>query len=386
MAYPAFSRPCQASGPKEVKRIAHFIETGIPGGAEQVMLDLCMSIKHDMPGHEPVVLTFGHEWTIEQCRQKQIEHLTMPYLPLFKRTLLLPLFGLMLAIWLRRQRIHLVHSHLFGPITGAAFATFLSRLPHVGTLHDIYMIKEKPARIRLLQLASMLGTKLVTVSEQMRSFYARGIDPARLQTIYNGIDTSLFSPAVHRSATQAPTEQAELPAVRIVCVGRLIELKQVDKVITACVELLGNNDLSLTVVGDGPEKEALMALSKDHSDRIQFTGQQDGSERFLQAADIFVQFSNTEGLSRSIIEASACGLPCVVSDVGGNREIVIDRQSGYVIAHDDEHALTRALGKLVGDAGLRARFGEAARAHAVDLFDAAACNHRYQTLYKSLFD
>ena len=361
---------------KKIKRIAHFIETDIPGGAEQVMLDLCLSIKDGMPEFSPVVLTFGHQWTIDQCKQKGIEHITLPYHQFFKKTWLLPIFGILFAIWLKRRNINLLHSHLFGPITGSAFATFLAHIPHIGTLHDIYMIEEKPIRIKLIKLASKLGTRLITVSQQMNAFYAKEIARDKLQTIYNGINTSAYTPVKHATSS----------TVKIICVGRLIKLKQVDKIITACISLLNKYDIDLTVIGDGPEINMLKEISKKYLEKIHFMGQQNNIEQYLQLADIFIQFSTTEGLSRSIIEASSSGLPCIVSDVGGNHEIVIEQKTGYVISPDDEPALLTSLENLICDKQLRRKFGLAAREYAIQMFDEPVCNGKYQSLYENLLN
>lgn len=363
-----------------MKRIGHFIETGTPGGAEQVMLDLCMHIKNDMAGFEPVIITFDHEWTINKCRELGIAHLSAPYRFLFKKTALLPLFGLFFAIWLRNNRIRLLHSHLFGPITGAAFATFLSRIPHIGTIHDIYMVAEKPVRSRLFQIASVLGTRLVTVSLQMQDFYRQYISNQRMQTIYNGIDTGKFCPP----SSKAPEHTAE-STVKIVCIGRLVPLKQVDRVIEVCERLLKTHDICLTIVGDGPDMDRLRQQGKnmEPGTQIRFVGQQADAVPYLQEADIFVQYSTTEGLSRSIIEAAACGLPCVVSDVGGNREIVIHNETGLVIDADDDDALLQSLARLADNRTVRKQYSAAARKHALAHFDASACNRRYQNLYNS---
>ncbi|MFT6835925.1 MAG: glycosyltransferase involved in cell wall biosynthesis [Francisellaceae bacterium] len=361
---------------KKNRRIAHFIETDVPGGAEQVMLDLCLSIKGEMPEYSPVVLTFGHQWTIEQCKAKGIQHITIPYKLFFKKTIFLPIFGVLFAIWLKKNNIALLHSHLFGPITGSAFASFLARIPHVGTLHDVYMIEEKPIRIKLIKLASKLGTKLITVSQQMNAFYAKEITKDKLLTIYNGINTLLYK----------PDKAIKTSTIHVVCIGRLVKLKQVDKVITTCIGLFDHYNIDLTIVGDGPEMGVLRELSKNNLEKICFLGQRNNTEQYLQSGDIFIQFSTTEGLSRSIIEASASGLPCIVSNVGGNKEIVIDQKTGYIIPPNDTASLSQSLEKLICDKKLRHEFGKAARKHALTMFNEQVCNQKYLSLYLNLIN
>ncbi len=356
-------------------KIAHFIETDIPGGAEQVLLDLCLYTQQNHPDLKPVVLTFGHQWTMERCQKLGIEHLTIPYLKLFKKSVFLPFFTIAFAYWLRKNNIRLLHSHLFGPITGSAPACWLARIPHVGTLHDVYMIQEKPSRIKLIQLANTLGTKLIAVSKNMQTFYQQQAPLPQLPVIYNGIDTDAFRPMERKDHNEPIT---------LSCTGRLIPLKQVDQIIEATLRLLKKYNVKLVILGDGPERQKLERLAAEYPENILFEGQQNTVRDYLWRTDIFVQYSTTEGLSRSIAEAACCGLPCVVSDVGGNPEIVVHNQSGLLVPHNDIDALYQGLEDLISNQERRQQFSLQARQHAIEQFDKDACNESNIALYKKL--
>jgi glycosyltransferase involved in cell wall biosynthesis len=321
-------------------------------------------------------LTFNSEWLMKKCIELELDYVKIPFHRFFKKTYLLPIFGFLFAGWLKRQKISILHSHLFGPITGAAFAAFLARIPHVGTLHDVYMISDKPLRIYLIKFADFIGTRLVSVSIQMNKFYSVRTSLKNIQTIYNGIDTDAYK----------FVELKNEGVIKILCLGRLVKLKRVDVVISAFKKLLIDYPVELHIVGDGPEMNNLKSCAKENEENIIFHGQQDQCLKYLQSSDVFVQFSTTEGLSRSIIEASSCGLPCIVSDVGGNNEIVLHEKTGYVIDSKDEDkdVLYAAMVKLVSTQGIRATFSLAAREHAKNNFSHFTCNQKYLELYNNL--
>lgn len=363
----------------QTRRIGHFIETDIAGGAEQVMIDLARYTTESGTGLTPVILHFGHPWISEQCNQYGIEQQIIPFRKNFKSTMRLPLFALEFAGWLRKQHIDVLHSHLFGPITGASLAAFIARIPHVGTLHDVYMIQEKPLRRFLLKLSILEGTRLVTVSRDMEQFYHQQchLKAGAIRTIYNGLD----SPVVTKDKSEQPVEKSPV----IICVGRLVKLKNVDLILRAAHQLAKNQRFQLWILGEGPESETLKQSAGNLlGNTIQFHGVQDNVDQWLAKADIFVQFSSTEGLSRSILEAAYAGLPAVVSDVGGNREIIHDNVSGFVIESGNVDQLVQALTTLLQNRELRQQFGETGRTICAKTFAREPNNNAYLNLYKSL--
>jgi len=103
--------------------------------------------------------------------------------------------------------------------------------------------------------------------------------------------------------------------------------------------------------------------------RVRFLGYRDDMADLMRAADIFTLPSHREGMPRSIIEAMLTGLPVVATDVRGSREEVVDGETGLLVPVRDAAALARALGRLVGDTGLRAAMSAAGLERARTLYD-----------------
>lgn len=366
-------------------RIAHFIETGIPGGAEKLLLDICFTLQET--GHQPVLLHFDHPYFKQQCMLHGIQQHNVPDRESFKSTRNLWRFALTFKRFLQQHNIDLLHSHLFGPITGAAAGTFLAGIPHVGTLHDIYMIEEKPARIHLLQIAALLKTHLVTVSESMQDFYRqKSFFPHRsLQTIYNGVR---IPSTPHLTEAIQLRQQLNIPANDIIItnVGRLVPLKRHDLLLKAAAKLGHDAPYTLLIIGDGPEMHTIQKLIDQHQlqANVILTGHRHDVDRLLRISDIFVQCSDTEGLSMSIIEAMAAGLPCIVTDVGGNHELIKNNENGWRIPASDSDSLTEKLRSLLHNPNERKRMGNTSQILVSSTFSHASCMQAYMKLYQRL--
>lgn len=362
-------------------RIGQFIDTDSRGGAETVVIELSRALAQ--AGHEPVVLHFGSPHLDRYCRRLGLEQRILPAHGHYKSTRTLPLFARSFARVLRQEGIGALHAHLFGPVTASAIAGRLAGIPTVGTLHDVYSITEKPQRIRLLQLSALLGCRLVTVSRDMRRIY-RGIGwfpAAQLQTIYNGVRVPAVEP---EEIAAARAELALPPTARVLLsVGRLVELKRHEILIRALAEIPKFHPIYLLCAGDGPRLEALRQVAADRgvADRVKFLGNRDDVPTLLRLADAFALASSTEGLSCSILEAMAAGVPAVVTDVGGNPELVEHGRTGYLVPAGDVQAMSRRLAQLLTCDEALQRMGRASSERARELFSFDAMMSAYLGRY-----
>lgn len=144
----------------------------------------------------------------------------------------------------------------------------------------------------------------------------------------------------------------------------------------------------LLIVGDGPQRTELEGLARELgiAPRTEFTGAVAHAEvpAWLNRFDIYAAPSrlDSESFGVAVIEASACALPVIVSDAGGLPEVVRDGETGLIVARDNAPALQAALKRLVLDAGLRTRLGQAGRAHVAQAYEWRHCVDLMEQCYE----
>ena len=202
--------------------------------------------------------------------------------------------------------------------------------------------------------------------EEARDF---GVSPERIHLLPNGVDLTQFSPL-------PPVERAERrralglspSTVACVFVGRLSREKGILELLDAWQRIQPANATLLVAGPDmpdspwdaGPEARARVVRHGLQSS-VRFLGPMERPAELLQLADLAVQPSHFEALGLSAIEALACGVPVIASDVGGLPEFVIDGTNGRLVPPGDVDALASALRGLIEDPATRARLAAAAR-------------------------
>ena len=139
----------------------------------------------------------------------------------------------------------------------------------------------------------------------------------------------------------------------------------------------------LVLVGDGPERESIEVAAHQHgvSASVLLPGLQDNVTEWLKCMDVFCLSSDQEGTSVTLIEAGMCALPSVVTNVGGNPEIVDDGKTGLVVPSGNEGALTDALIRLGNEPALRRAMGVAARHRVEATYSLDRMVDRYLEVY-----
>ena len=209
-----------------------------------------------------------------------------------------------------------------------------------------------------------LDVVFVNSEEYRQSWIKRGFDPAKLEIFPRGLDTCLFHPK-RRDARFFEKFAAGNGAVRLLYVGRISREKDLD-LLADTYRRLRNEGLpvQLFVVGHGPYLQAFAASLPE----AVFTGYLRGEElaRAYASADVFVFPSTTDTFGNVIIEAQASGVPVVVSDSGGPKELVEHNENGLITKSHDVEDFTRAVRQLVVDPALRERMRGRARESVTD--------------------
>lgn len=209
-----------------------------------------------------------------------------------------------------------------------------------------------------------LDTVFVNSEEYRQSWIKRGFDPTKLKILPRGLDTELFHPA-RRAPTFFEKFGAYNGEVRLLYVGRISREKDLDLLAAAYRRLRDEGlPVQLFVVGHGPYSEA---FAKSLPEAI-FTGYLSGDElaTAYASADIFVFPSTTDTFGNVILEAQACGVPVIVSDSGGPKELVEDKSNGLITKSRDLEDFAGAIRALVTNPSLRERMGKSARGSVID--------------------
>lgn len=260
---------------------------------------------------------------------------------------------------------------------------------HGWDVHDLHGTSWKSVWLR--KVHSPLIDRYVTVSKHLERYLVEtiGIAPARITQIYNGVDTDRFAPPAARLDGVLPPGFAGPGSVVIGTVGRIQPVKDQATLVRAFAALARTPEggkLRLAIVGAGPLFDDLRRLidSLGIAERTWLPGAVTNVPEVLRAFDVFALPSLAEGISNTILEAMATGLPVVATGVGGNVELVAEGSTGRFFEPGDANALARLIAGYAADATLRAEHARAARKAAVERFALDRMVAQYQATYDRL--
>src|SRR5438270_4694487 len=321
-------------------------------------------------GKELIVITSRNELTVDEIPIKNFKPIGEFELPEYELQKLSFPPILQMLDYIQRERFSEVIISTPGPIgLTALLAAKMLNLQTSGIYHTDF-----PQYIRILTEDSFLesstwhymhwfygqlDTVFVNSEEYRQNWIARGFEPGKLKIFPRGLDTEPFTPA-RREPMFWEKFGASNGQVRLLYVGRITREKDLD-VLANSYRRLRDEGLSvqLFVVGHGPYTQGLSELLPD----AVFTGYLTGTElaTAYASADVFAFPSTTDTFGNVIIEAQASGVPVVVSDSGGPKELVEDEANGLITKSHDVDDFTRAVRALIVDPGLRKRMGDCAR-------------------------
>lgn len=225
---------------------------------------------------------------------------------------------------------------------------------------------------------------LFAVSEQLKHDLVKhvGIPEQHIRVLHNGVDLERFG-SDNRAEVRRQLGLRQTDLV-IGSVGRLVPVKNYSLLLTA-LAALDRKNLVAVLVGDGPARADLEGLAQTLgiAHQVRFLGHRDDITSLLAAMDIFVLPSTHEGMSNTLLEAMASGVPSIASDVGGNPEIISHGQDGYLFSSGNVPELVSLLQRLCYDADLRRRLGETGRARIASHFSIRTMIGRYEDLYET---
>jgi L-malate glycosyltransferase len=298
----------------------------------------------------------------------------------------------------RHQGLDLLHVHYAIPhATSAVLARQILacdgiHIPVVTTLHgtDITLVGQDPSFAPVVTHAINASDGVTAVSDYLRSeTYARFKVDREIEVIPNFVDTNRFS-----RQEKGHFKRAICPAGErlLVHVSNFREVKRAPDVVRVFARLHADAaegtgpGVKLLFVGDGPDRPLTEALARDlgvHHD-VRFLGKQEPVEELLSVADVMLMPSGSETFGLAALEAMACGVPVVSSDIGGIPELNIHGETGFLCPLADVDCLTEYTRKLLLDDELHARMAAAARQRAEEVFHLDRIVPRYEAHYAAV--
>ncbi len=336
-----------------VLRVMHVIETLEIGGAESVLADLVNLCE---PRFQPYICCLEQSGPIERRLRKDAQVFVMHRQGGNDYTL-----PFRLARLFSEQRIDVVVSHGWGTYLESVLARKLSGaqvMVHVA--HGNFPPHAPGPTSRLKRLIRRCAETLfsvgvhqfVAVSEGVKSAITSqtAIPAGKIRVVLNGVP--IIAPKPEQGAMLRKTIGLREDDVVVGTVGRLAAIKNYACLLRAmAVAKRENAQIKLVLLGDGDEREALETLSEQLGlkEDVHFLGNRDDVTGWLNVFDMFVLSSLYEGVSRAILESMAASLPVIATDVGGNREVIVDGVTGLITPPSEPNNLAKAILQLAGD-------------------------------------
>jgi glycosyltransferase involved in cell wall biosynthesis len=256
-------------------------------------------------------------------------------------------------------RVALIHAH---GSRGALYAGLAARGLGIPLVWHARIAERDPW---LDPLLLRLSTRVIAISDAVAARFAGS---SRVRVVPNGVDTERWVPSGLASSGPA----------RVLLPGRLMPAKGQETLLRAAPVILARHPstrfvlLGADAAGEGARLRALARqLGVEVESALELTPWTGDPRPIFEAADVVTLPSRSEGFGRVLIEAACLEKPVVASRVGGIPEVVVDGETGLLVPPDDPAALADALNRLLGDPGLRAKLGAAARLRATERFSAA---------------
>jgi glycosyltransferase involved in cell wall biosynthesis len=300
-------------------------------------------------------------------------------------------------LWLvkliREWRPHIVHSHMVHANLLARIVRPLVRVPVlVCTAHSIDERGRKGSgRLRelLYRLTDPFCDLTTQVSQAGLERYVRiGTVPRhKIRYIPNGVDTATFK--LDRETRLRSRQELGLEEAFVwLAVGRFDVEKDYPNMLRAFAQVVKKQyETFLLIAGDGPLRPSVEELARDLGlkDHVQFLGIRRDIPDLMNAADAYIMSSIWEGMPMVLLEASATELPIVATNVGGNREVVLDGKTGFLVPPKDPEALAQAMLRLMSlSEEERWRMGKLARQHIEAHYSLDRVVNQWEALYREL--
>lgn len=335
---------------KNTTNILFIIDSLGYGGTEKQLIELIRNL--DRSRFRPHLCTLKPSnilYDVLDIPKISLDFTSYTHFSLFTKILSLNRF-------IKANRIQIIQTFFQDPFLLAAMIKPFHRVKLIGSFRDLGFWRKR-SETRKMRLAYPFFTGFIANSQAVKEHFVTtdGIRPEKIEVIYNGFDSQNLDS--HSSlGCRNNTEQI------VGIVGNFNrQVKKVDDFIRAAALVNKQRpDTRFVIVGDGELRNDLerLAVQLGVLDKIQFTGRVEHPMQFVRDFSVGVITSETEGFCNAIVEYMACGIPVVATNVGGNPELVVDGENGFLVPVGSPDKLAERITCLLNDAQLRSRIGK----------------------------
>lgn len=382
--------PTAAIGAPSAPLVAHLIYRLDVGGLENGLVNLINRIPAERFRHVIICLT-GYSAFRQRIRRDDVPVFALNKPPGNSPAILIKLWRLLMQL-----RPDIIHTRNLAALEGnlpAALAGVPVRI-HGEHGRDVDDLDGRNARRQFMRrLFKPFVHQYVAVSRDLESYLQQkvGVLPSRVAQIYNGVDSERFHPAGERRAEVPCAGFAGASDFVIGTVGRMQDVKDQLTLARAFVRLVqgvprAEQRLRLVMIGDGPLREQVRVLlaNAGAEEFAWLPGEHNDVPRMMRSFDLFVLPSLAEGISNTILEAMASGLPVLATAVGGNPELIEPGVTGTLVPRSDAEGMARAIRSYAESAELCRRHGAEARRAVERRFGMDAMVNAYMAVYDRL--
>ena len=363
-------------------RVLQVVLSLTPGGTEHLVVEICRRLAPEF-GVAVCCLDNEGEWAID-LQARGIEVRALRRRPGFR-----PQVGRAIAQFAKERQIDVLHCHQYSPFVYGRFAAVWNRrLKIVYTEHGRLSEARPSWKRRLVNpWLSRFDGSIVAVSHELRDYMIDARFPAgRVDVVHNGVEPAAVASGADRRRARQQL-QLDDRAFVVATVARLDPVKDLMTLLEAFAIVRRRvPSAQLLVIGDGPERDRLAARAaqSDLAGSVHMTGYRPDVRALLPAADVYASSSISEGVSITILEAMAAGIPVVATAVGGTPEVFPEGAGGILVPCRDPERLAAAVASLALDQQQRAAMAAAGRRRLESSFTIDRMVGDYARIYRGL--
>ncbi|MFH0347485.1 N-acetyl-alpha-D-glucosaminyl L-malate synthase BshA [Bacillus vallismortis] len=289
-----------------------------------------------------------------------------------------------------RENLDIIHAHYALPHAVCAYLAKQMLKRNIGivtTLHgtDITVLGYDPSLKDLIRFAIEASDRVTAVSSALAAETYDLIKPEKkIETIYNFIDERVY---LKKNTAAIKEKHGILPDEKVVIhVSNFRKVKRVQDVIRVFRNIAGKTKAKLLLVGDGPEKSTACELVRKYGleNQVLMLGNQDRVEELYSISDLKLLLSEKESFGLVLLEAMACGVPCIGTNIGGIPEVIKNSVSGFLVDVGDVAAATACAMRILEDEQLSKGFTKAAMEMLKNEFSSQKIVSQYEQIYADL--